>query len=484
MSLAVEAGEVHGLLGENGSGKSTLIRILAGYHAPSNGGELEVRGQHVKLPLRPGEPRGLGFSFVHEDLGLIPSLGVVENLRLVELSTERRLRLSWRAERRRAAATLARYGVVIDVRARVADLAPMERAQLAIVRAVESLPDAGGLLVLDETTAFLPEDRRRRLVELVRRIAGRGAGVLFVSHDIGEAREVTDRITVLRDGRNAGTVTTAGATTEGLVELILGHRLTTAERTPAARGDAAISVIGLSGAIARGISFEAGRGEVLGLTGLAGSGFEEIPYLLFGALPAYGRLRLNGTEHELPGMTPGRALRAGLALVPSDRQRDGSVGSLSVAENVTLPSLGRYRERIRLARRRMLADVAQLLDEYDVRPRRPRLPYRALSGGNQQKAQLAKWLHLRPSLLLLDEPTRGVDVGAREQIAATIRRIAREGTSVVCASGDYEQHAHLCDRLLVLAAGAVVAELKGAAVTREGIASACHTAARDPRDAG
>jgi ribose transport system ATP-binding protein len=486
VSIAVEAGEVHGLLGENGSGKSTLIRILAGYHAPDPGGELEVRGKRVGLPLPPGEFRELGMSFVHQDLALIPSLSVVENLRLTELSLARTLRLSWREERDKARQALARFGLAVDPRAPVDDLAPVERALLAIIRAVEGLPAAGGgLLVLDEPTVFLPETERRRLFHLIRQVAGAGAGVLFVSHDLNEARAVTDRITVLRDGRNVGTVSTASVAAEDLLEMIVGRRLPPGEgSTSDSRGRHAVLIEDLSGSVVNNLSFELRRQEIVGLTGLAGSGFDEVPYLLFGALPCRsGRLTFNGSSVELPGMTPRRALRIGLALLPGDRQRQGSVGSLSLTDNLTLPTLDRYSERLRLSRRRMRDDTSRLLSEFDVRPNRPTMPYLALSGGNQQKAGLAKWVHHKPPLLLLDEPTRGVDVGARRQITAMVRRATREGVAAICTSIDHEQLIELCDRVLVFHGGRIAKELSGSELTKERIAQECHRRPPEPHAA-
>jgi ribose transport system ATP-binding protein len=472
------------MVGENGSGKSTLIRILAGYHAPTPGGELEVHGQRVPLPLPPGGHVRLGMSFVHQDLGLIPSLGVIENLRLGALSTQPRLRISWRDERKRAAAALARVGVDVDPDARVEELSSVERALVAIVRAIEDLPaDGSGLLFLDEPSAYLPEPERQRLFELLRLVADRGSGVLFVSHDLAEVREVTDRVTVLRDGRNVGTVSTDTVSPEEVLRMILGHvpAPVGGPRRVAAADRASISISDLSGAAAQGVSLELREGEVVGLTGLSGSGFEEVPYLLFGARPSSsGQLRLPGERFDLTRMTPDRALRAGVALLPGDRHRDGSVGSLSLVDNLTLPTLGRYRGRLGLRRRRMLQDATRLLHDFDVRPSRPRMRYEALSGGNQQKAQLAKWLDTRPLLLMLDEPTRGVDAGAREQINATIRDVAAAGAAVMCTSGDHEPLTALCDRVLVFAGGRVATALSGGEVTRERIARECHRRALAP----
>ena len=487
VSITVGAGEVHGLVGENGSGKSTLIRILAGYHAPVDGGRLEVGGRPVALPLRPGEFRDLGLSFVHQDLGLIPSLSVVENLRLDELSTEWRLRLSWREERRRARDAFARLGIDLDPRALVRDLRPSEQALLAVARAVEGLPrGGGGVLLLDEPTAFLPEADRRRVGELIRKVAAGGAGVLFVSHDLGEVRGATERVTVLRDGRNVASASTDSLGARELFELVVGYPVGEAESgSEAARGGSgAVSIAGLEGAMVREVSFDRHEGEVLGLAGLAGSGFEEVPYLVFGALPCRrGRLIMDGTELDLTGMTPRRAIRAGLALLPADHARHGSVGSLSVADNLTLPALDRYRTPFGLARRRMLQDASRLLVDHDVRPPKPGLPYQAFSGGNQQKAQLAKWLSMRPACLLLDEPTRGLDVRARAQLIAMIRQVAEGGAAVLCATNDYEQLSALCDRALIFSGGRVTSELGAGELTKERIAQACHRVAMEPRPA-
>jgi ribose transport system ATP-binding protein len=472
VSLTVLPGEVHGLLGENGSGKSTLIKVLAGYHAPDTG-ELHVRGEEVKLPLPPGRFRELGLSFVHQDLGLIPSLSVVENLRIAEHDRiGRPWFVSWRDERRRARAVFDRHGVSLRPEAKVAALSPMERALLAIVRAVEGLPDRRGVLVLDEPTVFLPKTGTEQLFDLVRDIAAAGSSIVFVSHDLDEVHEITDRVTVLRDGRVVGTVVTRETTKARLVQMIVGRDLEElqAERHDLRRERVSTSVDGLRGGRLRDVSLELHRGEVLGVTGLAGSGFEDLPYLLYGARPAEaGTLRLEGRELDLTALTPAQALRAGVALLPGDRQRDGAVGSLSVTDNVTLQKLDDYYAAAALQRRRMVADARALCREFDVRPANPRVTYSSLSGGNQQKAMLAKWLQLKPDLLLLHEPTQGVDVGARQQIFGMVREAAAGGASVLCASSDYEQLALLCDRVLIFGLGIVVRELVGDAATKERI---------------
>jgi ribose transport system ATP-binding protein len=486
VDLTVLCGEVHGLLGENGSGKSTLIKILAGYHA-SDSGELEMYGKPVDLPLQPGQFRALGLDFVHQDLGLIPSLSVIENLRVGELARPRhRWHVSWSRERRLARETFDRYGVRLDPLARVADLPLADRALLAIVRAVEGIQatladgdnrGSRGVLILDEPTVFLSKAERGRLFALLRELVAMRASVLLISHDLDQVREITDRVTVLRDGRVVGTVVTSETSAAQIVEMIIGRRLAelVADHDNLARQNVYVLIEGLTAGILSNVSIELHQGEIVGVTGLVGSGFEEIPGLLFGVSRAEaGRLTIDGSVRELRALTPVGALDAGLVLVPADRHRDGSVGSLPIVDNIAMPVMNNYFRALILRHRRMSRDVRVLMSRFDVRPNDPRLGYSLLSGGNQQKALLAKWLQMKPSLLLLHEPTQGVDVGARQQIFALIQEAARSGTSVLCASSDYEQLAIICDRVLVLRRGRVVAQLVGKDITKEGIAEQCY----------
>lgn len=477
VDLSVLPGEVHGLLGENGSGKSTLIKILAGFHEPDEG-ELMIDGESVRLPLAPGQFRALGMSFVHQDLGLVESLSVLENLRVAEIAASRsRWGISWRGERTRARETFARYGVRIDPAAIVSDLKPVERALLAIVRAIEEIHSVGrgqGLLVLDEPTVFLPKEGIERLFSLVRDAAKAGAAILFVSHDLDQVREITDRVTVLRDGALVGTVGTRETSETAFVEMIIGRQLAAlaeVEHVDLTEQRVGVAVAGLSGSSITDVSFEMHEGEIVGLTGLIGSGFEEVPYLLYGARPARaGRLVIAGKTIDVTRLTPPAAIGAGLALIPADRKTDGSVDSLPVVENMTLSVLDRYFNGVALERRRMRRETEALMREFDVRPNDPALPYGALSGGNQQKALLAKWFRTDPRLLLLDEPTQGVDVGARQQIYGLIRSAVHErGMHVLCASSDYEQLSLLCDRVIVFGRGRVWRELVGDDVAKDRI---------------
>ena len=489
VDLTVADGEVHGLLGENGSGKSTLIKVLAGFHAP-DAGTLEVHGQPVDLPLPPGRFRELGLSFVHQDLALLPSLTVVENLRAgMIVRAGLQPYMSWAAERRAARAVFARYGVALDPSATVADLRPVDRALLAIVRAMEDLRelhDTKGLLVLDEPTVFLPRADADHLFALVREIAAGGGSVLFVSHDLDEVLDITDRVTVLRDGHVVGTADTATATSDQLVEMIVGRKLEVFTATRHHTGDTPVraEITDLAGAGVSATSLTLHEGEIVGLTGLAGSGFESVPYLTYGAWPAEsGELRTGGQTFDLRRMRPPDAIAAGMVLLPADRQRDGAVGTLPVTDNMTLPNLRAFHRGGWLRRDAMRRRTGELMDTFDVRPAEPGYDYGALSGGNQQKALLAKWLQMSPQLILLHEPTQGVDVGARQQIFETIHAAAEAGAAVVCASSDYEQLAAICDRVLVFGRGSVRRQLVGDDITKDRIAEQCYAAATDAREA-
>ena len=363
-------------------------------------------------------------------------------------------------------------------------LRPVERALLAIVRAIEEIRSGGGghgLLILDEPTVFLPKEGVERLFALVRDAAAAGTSVLFVSHDLDEVRAITDRVTVLRDGSLVATVVTADTSENQFAEMIIGRQLAAlpdVQHVDLTEKRVVVTVEGLTGASVQGVSFAMHEGEVVGLTGLIGSGFEEVPHLLYESHQATaGLLTIHDVPIDVSRLKPAGAIRAGLALIPADRKTEGSVGTLPVDENVALSVLDRYFNGIILDRRRMRRETAALMKDFDVRPNDPSLLYGALSGGNQQKALLAKWFQTEPRLLLLDEPTQGVDVGARQQIYALIHAAAQErGMHVLCASSDYEQLASLCDRVLVFGRGRVWRELVGAEVTKERIIEQCYAA--------
>jgi ribose transport system ATP-binding protein len=481
VALEVMPGEVHGLLGQNGSGKSTLIKILAGFHAPEPGAELAMHGRPVALPIPAGAALPLGLAFVHQHLALVPSLSVLENLRIGHFATENRWHINWRAERAHAGEIFGRFGLAIDPDARIRDLPQVERALVAIVRAFEDIGarhdrQNPGVLILDEPTPFLPRAGVDQLFALVRGIVREGTSVIFVSHDVDEVMEITDRATILRDGSVAGTLETRRSTHDDFVELIIGRRmqLFQSERRDLSRAPIEVRIKNVSGTIADGVSINLRSGEIVGLTGLIGSGSDEIVYLVFGARKARsGTIELSGTTLAAPSISPSLALSAGMALLPSDRLAAAGVGPLPITDNITLPVLPDFLSALGLEWSRIAGHAYRLCDRYEVRPNRPELKLGLLSGGNQQKVLLAKWLQTKPKLLVLDEPTQGVDVGARQALFEALDQATRRGTAVLCASTDYEQLAQICDRVLIFARGRIVRTLTGDEISKDNIAEQC-----------
>ncbi|AOX66309.1 ATPase [Curtobacterium sp. BH-2-1-1] len=484
VELEVRPGQVHALLGENGSGKSTLIKILSGTYAPDPGATIEVRGSRLPLPVPPGYFRRVGISFVHQDLALVPSLGVTENLRLATVVAGRGPFVRWGAEHRAAAELFARYGVDIDPRARIEELTDTQKALVAILRAVAELGDDRALIVLDEPTVFLPKEDADLLFRVVKDLVSDGrTSALLVSHDMSEVLEHADRVTVLRAGRVQAHRDTATTTADELVSLIVGRGLDGAaarSARPATTGDAVVTVRDLRAGVVDGLSFDVADGEVVGITGLAGSGVEDVLPGLYGARAATGTLTVRDATVDLGATSPATSIARGVVYVPADRKREGGALTLSVEQNVTLPVLGKLRGLLGLSPARERSYVEGLVRDWDVRPADPSALFGTLSGGNQQKAVLAKWMQDDPRLVLLQEPTQGIDVGARAAIFSMLRRTADQGVSIVCASTDYEQLAQMCDRVVVLAHGRVHDVLTGDRIDRDVIAAAVVASLVDP----
>ncbi|MDG4892421.1 sugar ABC transporter ATP-binding protein [Mesorhizobium sp. WSM4976] len=481
IDLTVNHGEIHGLLGQNGSGKSTLIKILSGFHEPDGEGSVELGGRQLKLPILPNESAAHGISIVHQSLGLVQSLSVTENLFVDRLVRKSNWSIGWSKARQDARNLLRKYQLDIHPDARVSDIPPVERALLSIVRAFHELGDIdkseGKLLILDEPTPFLSAADVKRLFSLVRTVAERGVSVIFVSHDIDEVKELTHRATVLRNGKVAATLETATSSRREFIKAIVGRDVEFEQRVSIQHsGTAAVKIEGMTSQGLAPFDLTAMRGEVIGLTGLLGSGYDKVPYLLYGAHTAKGGvLTLHGRRVPLASQTTANAIKQRIVLIPADRQKEGIVSDFSIAENLALPVLGKNTSSWFVRRSGIEKNALPLVRDYDIRPANSSLPLKALSGGNQQKVVLAKWLQTNPELILLDEPTQGVDIGARDQIFRMISQAARAGACVLCASSDHEQLAAICDRVLVFARGRVVAELSLDQVTKEQITESCFT---------
>lgn len=482
VTFAINAGEVHALLGHNGSGKSTLIKILSGYHT-ADSGSVTLRGEKFRSFRGATELRRPGISFVHQDLGLVETLSVLDNLRVGRYDTGVGWRIRWRTERHRTQGLLRRFGLDLDPDTPVRRLPRAERTVVGVIRAlqdIEAETESAGLLVLDEPTASLPAHEVELLFGAIRRVAESGSAVLFVTHNLDEVFRIADRVSVLRDGELVTTRRAAELDERALITLILGHEIAPRSiaraklRSSRPNGTPVMQVQGLRGRTVEHASFEVYEGEILGLTGLIGAGHDEVPYLIYGGQPLLGG-KIGFGDRWWTKPSPKHSKHLGLAFLPADRQRQSGVPRATVRENVTIPSLTDYRTRSwGLDRRRELSDVADVLHRFDVSPPEPDRRLATLSGGNQQKALLAKWLRMRPRVLLLHEPTQGIDVGGRDSIFEMLRENASAGMSVVCASAEYEDLAELCDRVVVFRGGKISRELSGEALSQNRITEECY----------
>jgi ribose transport system ATP-binding protein len=462
VDLELSAGEVHGLIGQNGSGKSTLIKVLAGYHSPDPGGVVRVDGRAL-APGSPAASDACGLRFVHQDLGLVESLDVVENLALGPGYAKTRLGLiRWSRERRDAEDALGRLGHDVDVTRPVRQLPLASRTAIAVARALSSRRGEPKVLVLDEPTANLPSHETQLLFDLVRRVSGMGVAVVFVSHRLDEVIATCSRVSVLRDGALVASREIHGLTAADLVELMIGQRIDRYD-TPAARaagvGAAKLVVEGLSTATIHGISFDVGAGEIVGIAGITGSGREEVAPAIFGGLSRGGTVLVS--RQPVPPQRPDRSIAAGVGFVPADRHANAVFADAVVRENISVVNLPALAPRGLIRMRREQAEVRGWLGTMDVRPPDPERQIATLSGGNQQKVILARWLRQNPQVLILDEPTQGVDVGAKAEIHTLVDAAAAAGAAILVASSESEELARLCDRVLVLRNGRVAASLKG-----------------------
>lgn len=458
VDLAVRSGSVHGLIGQNGSGKSTLIKVLAGFHRPDPGGRASVAGAPLALGDAGAAAAG-GLRFVHQDLGLIPDMDTFDNLALGRGYVRGRTgAISWAGERRIARDMLHGLGYDFDLHLPVSRLAASERTGVAIARALQGWEASARVLVLDEPTATLPAAEVRRLYEVIRMVQARGVAIVYVSHHFNEVFDITDEVTVLRDGAVVGTWPTGTLDERQLIEHTIGRRLDERELEghgsggPAGRG--VLGVEDLRGSVLDGVSFELHAGSVVGVAGVTGSGREELAGLVFGCGARGGRVRLG--DRTVPPARPDWSTRHGMGYVPADRATSAALGGMTVRENLTVSCLGRFYGAQGLRRAAEVAATREWIDRLELTPADPEAAFDTLSGGNQQKVILARALSVDPAVLVLDEPTQGVDVGAKDTIHRAIRTSAGRGAAVLVSSTESEELVALCDRVLVLAGGRVV----------------------------
>ena len=472
IDLSVAEAEVHALVGQNGSGKSTLIKVLAGYHDPDPGGSAQVHGQPLELGSAP-DAHGRGLRFVHQDLGLVLELSAVENVMLGrQYPTGLGRRIRWGEARRLTSELVARAGLDIDVRWPVGELGLADRTRLAIARALPEGEDERSVIVLDEPTAALPARDVARLFDTIRRLQEAGHSIVLVSHHLDEILDVADTITVLRDGKKVTTASVGDVNHDSLVRLIVGSdvELSTGRANVAtdAFGECVLHLDHVLGGAVADVSAEVHQGEIVGVAGLSGSGREVLAGLITGRLPRSGRVLVDGTA--VPPGRPRDALAGRIAAVQGERARYGMFPTLGLRPNLTMGSLRRHIRYGWIDAGAEREEVRQWVADLGIVARDADTPITSLSGGNQQKVLVARALRLSPRVLVLDDPTAGIDVGARDQV----HRIIEEGTTdtmaVLLVSTDSTELARLCDRVLVMSRGRVTHELhRGVDLTAESI---------------
>ena len=455
VSVTLNAGEILALLGENGAGKSTLIKSLAGIHTPDEGRILFKGEPYRHAPPKPNEKQRV--AFIHQDLGLVEWMTVAENVGLAQGFSRRAGLISWIKTEQRAAEALRKVGCDFDPTRRVQDLSRTEKSLVAIARALAVEAD---VLVLDEPTASLPADEVERMFGVLKDLRSKGVGMIYVSHRLDEIFQLSDRVAVLRDGQLVGERKVSETTPTELVNLIVGREVkdlyVRAKRT---NGHETLKVTNFETFGAGPVNFSAREGEVLGLVGLRGAGQEAIGRALFGAQSSTGAAFLRGKLLNLT--SPQVALEQGVGLVARDRTEESVALSLSVRENMFLNPLAIGRSLMSILSPSAEAEQALAIgSEVGLRPNDPSLPVEALSGGNQQKIVVGRWLATGRKLLIAEDPTAGVDVGAKFEIYRLIARALESGLTVVVVSTDFEEVAHICHRALVFSRGRITAEIE------------------------
>lgn len=465
VTFSVLPGEIHALVGENGAGKSTLMKILSGAYQRDSG-EIRIDGKHVEI-RNPHEGREHGIGIIYQEFSLAGDLSVAENLFLSELSGARGI-INWNSLYKKSTEMIESVGFQIDPRIRVRDLSV---AYQQMVEITKEFSRNVNVLVLDEPTAVLAPKETERLFSVMRRLKEQGISFIHITHRLEEVLAISDRITVLKDGEVVGTVLTKDTTKDDIIQMMIGRKLSAMYPPRSVTiGDEVLSVNGLSGNNnVTDVSFSVRRGEVLGIAGLVGSGRTEVARAIFGAdRIVSGQIALRGKPIKVTSV--GKMVKAGIGLVPEDRKQQGVILSMTVKTNVTLPSLRKVTRFLGIFRaKRERAIVADLIDKLSIKTNGMDAEVADLSGGNQQKVALAKWLSRECDVLILDEPTRGVDVGAKVEIYNAINALAAQGIAIIMISSEMMEMIGMADRVLVMSRGHVTGTLEGDEITEENI---------------
>jgi ABC-type sugar transport system ATPase subunit len=479
VSFDVRPGEVHALLGENGAGKSTLIKIMAGLYQPDEG-EIAIDGSPVKFAT-PRDAHAAGIATVHQELLLFPELTVAENIFLGQTPKTRLGMLDWPTMRSRARALLDELeSPELDVDAKVGNLSVANRQRVEIARA---LSQDARVVIMDEPTAALAEADVLRLMDIVARLKSRGVAIVYVSHRMPEIFALADRVTVLRDGVHVGTRNINEVDEAMLVRMMVGRAID--RLFPRKLGESGAPVLELREvsyrSAVREISLELKTGEILGVAGLVGSGRTELALTIFGITPATsGTLLLDGQPVKID--SPEKARDLGIAYIPEDRAIQGLIRTQTIAENIALANLKRLLRGLFVDAAKVLRAAREAIERFGIRARGPQQIVRELSGGNQQKVVLGKWLSTDPRILIMDEPTRGIDVGAKAEIHQLMRRLAADGKAILMISSELPEVLGMSDRVLVMNSGRIVATFGEGEATPEAVGAAM-THANSAREA-
>ncbi|HBZ42899.1 MAG TPA: ribose ABC transporter ATP-binding protein [Maritimibacter sp.] len=468
VSFTVMPGEVHALMGENGAGKSTLMKVLGGILAP-NEGQIFIEEQPT-IMSSPMNAKEKGVVFIHQELSLADELTVAENIFLGELPRKSFGRVDWTTLYDQTNAILKTLNVGFDAKKRVGDLSIANQQMVEIARALTVEPRA---VIFDEPTASLTDAEKVVLFKVIEDLQSRGVGVIYISHRMEEIFKITDRISVLRDGQYRGTLNTSETNEEEVTQLMIGRTLdlSRAEVTHET-GEVALEVRSLScGELFEDVSFTVRRGEVVGFYGLVGAGRTEIAETLFGLRePSSGTIHLSGEEVRIH--SPADAIRRGISLVPEDRKGQGLILGMNCRDNMTLPQVSNLTAGPFVSDGAEVAIFDQYRDKLDIRTPGWRQTVGNLSGGNQQKIVIGKWLSMHPEVLIVDEPTRGIDVGSKSEIHNLIRELAAQGYAVIVISSEMPEVLHVSDRIIAMFAGKVMREFTADEVTEDSLIQA------------
>jgi len=468
VSFSVMPGEVHALMGENGAGKSTLMKVLGGIYQPDEG--RIIVSEQPTVMTSPLQAKSKGIVFIHQELSLAEELTVAENIYLGELPKKSFGRVDWQLLHDQTNEILGRLKVGFDARTRVGDLSIANQQMVEIARALTVEAKA---VIFDEPTASLTDAEKVVLFDVIEDLKRHGVGIIYISHRMEEIFKITDRISVLRDGQYRGTLITADTDEDEITQLMIGRKLDLSRNASHHEiGDVALEVRNLScGKLFHDVSFEVRRGEVVGFYGLVGAGRTEIAETLFGLRePTSGQILLNGQETSI--QSPADAIGKGISLVPEDRKGQGLILGMNCRDNMTLPQVDDLKAGPFVAEGAEVAIFDQYRDRLDIRTPGWKQLVGNLSGGNQQKIVIGKWLSMHPNVLIVDEPTRGIDVGSKSEIHNLIRELAAQGYAVIVISSEMPEVLHVSDRIIAMFSGEIICTFTCEEVTEDNLIQA------------